>query len=124
MDRTEGGRDSPQDSKLPSENGGAEGVEETVEPPVGDDIHQVKFDDPTTASPAVGDRAPATVELYPSYIRPPPGSDDGGQQEEGQERETERGYEGGDRVRLLVGRYKTCCTFFRLACCRCSRTSA
>ncbi|CAN0479829.1 unnamed protein product, partial [Ectocarpus sp. 12 AP-2014] len=103
MDRTEGGRDSPQDSKLLSGHGGAERGEETGEPPSGDD-DQVKFD-PTQASPAVGDRAPATVELYPSYIRPPPGADDGGKQQEGQERETERGYEGGDRVRLLVGSF-------------------
>ncbi|CAM9558185.1 unnamed protein product, partial [Ectocarpus sp. 13 AM-2016] len=103
MDRIEGGRASPQDSKLLSGHGGAERGEETGEPPSGED-DQVKFD-PTPASPAVGDRAPATVELYPSYIRPPPVADDGGQQQEGQERETERGYEGGDRVRLLVGSF-------------------
>ncbi|CBN79627.2 hypothetical protein (Partial), partial [Ectocarpus siliculosus] len=102
MDRTEGGRDSPQDSKLLSGHGGAERGGETGEPPPDDD--QVKFD-PTPALPAVGDRAPATVELYPSYVRPPPGADDGGKQQEGQERETERGYEGGDRVRLLVGSF-------------------
>ncbi|CAN0229450.1 unnamed protein product, partial [Ectocarpus sp. 4 AP-2014] len=103
MDPIEGGRESPQDSKLLSGHGDAGRGEETGEPPAVDD-DQVKFD-PTPASPAVGDRAPATVELYPSYIRPPPGADDGGQQQKGQERETERGYEGGDRVRLLVGSF-------------------
>lgn len=93
MDRVEGDRNPPVEGDEPSSSpGGA--AEPMSASKHGTDLPSgTKLADVNTA---------ATAEQYPSYIRRKSagmnGEDDGG------ERETEKGYVGGDRVRLLVGR--------------------
>lgn len=126
MNRLEGGRDSPEEQPeqgslsaeplLPKQEKGR-GSNTSREAKVqGDTVgsaSEATRGDSGSAAEAASTTA-ATVEKYPSYIRReksttgPTAAVGGGCNEEAKEeaeRETEKGYEGGDRVRLLVGRY-------------------
>ncbi|CAN0339024.1 unnamed protein product, partial [Pylaiella littoralis] len=126
MNRLEGGRDSPEEQPeqgslsaeplLPKQEKGR-GSNTSREAKVqGDTVgsaSEATRGDSGGAAEAASTTA-ATVEKYPSYIRReksttgPTVAVGGGCNEEAPEeaeRETEKGYEGGDRVRLLVGSF-------------------
>lgn len=94
MERAGGGsehqRESPRPSSLPADA-----------PEPKDGVRRTKPAAAANATAAaVGEGT--SSERFPSYIRRK--STGAGGNEEGGERETEKGYVGGDRVRLLVGR--------------------
>ncbi len=96
MEPAGGGREhqgeSPRPSSLPADAPEpGKGVQRTEPKPAG------------TNATAVSEEGTSS-ERFPSYIRRKSTGTGGNEEEEGGERETEKGYVGGDRVRLLVGR--------------------
>lgn len=88
MDRVQGGREPPVEGTDPSSS-----PAEAPEPP--------NVSNPRTKLADAGANS-ATAEQYPSYIRRKTTGVSG--EDDDEERDTEKGYVGGDRVRLLVGR--------------------
>lgn len=109
MDRVQGDKGSPIEGVRLSASP-AEAPEPTTGSKHGVDPRRTKLADANAGAAAAAASA-ATVEQYTSYIRHKSAVEGGDGDEDSLERDTEKGYVGGDRVRLLVGRYlrtRTC----------------